>query len=44
MVSGNESPQVKAFKTAIDTYAHPERFEVHYISLGKCYKICGSFI
>ncbi len=34
MISGKESPQVKALETAIDTYAHPERFDVAYISLG----------
>ena len=35
MVSGIESPQVKALKMAIDTYFHPESFEIEYISLGK---------
>ena len=45
MISGNESPQIKALKTAIDTHAQPELFEVDYISLGKYhYKICERLI
>ena len=35
MISGKESPQVKALKTAIHTYAQPEIFEIEYISLGR---------